>query len=76
MFVEIIMSLSFLFNFFKLIFFQSSFKQRPSAKELLKYPFIRKAKKNSFLIDLIERYKRYKAQGGGKSDSDSDASDS
>ncbi|KAH9528432.1 Serine/threonine-protein kinase 24 [Dermatophagoides farinae] len=51
-------------------------ENRPSAKELLKYPFIRKAKKNSFLIDLIERYKRYKAQGGGKSDSDSDASDS
>ncbi|KAH9416114.1 Serine/threonine-protein kinase 24 [Dermatophagoides pteronyssinus] len=51
-------------------------ENRPSAKELLKFPFIRKAKKNSFLIDLIERYKRYKAQGGGKSDSDSDASDS
>lgn len=52
------------------------FLQRPSAKELLKFPFIRKAKKNSFLIDLIEKYKRYKAAGGGKSDSDSDASDS
>ncbi|OTF81599.1 protein kinase-like protein [Euroglyphus maynei] len=51
-------------------------ENRPSAKELLKFPFIRKAKKNSFLIDLIERFKRYKAQGGGKSDSDSDASDS
>jgi serine/threonine-protein kinase 24/25/MST4 len=38
---------------------------RPSAKELLKFPFIRKAKKNSYLIDLIERYKRYKASGGG-----------
>lgn len=50
--------------------------QRPSSKELLKFPFIRKSKKNSFLIDLIEKFKRYKAAGGGKSDSDSDASDS
>lgn len=50
--------------------------QRPSAKELLKFPFIRKAKKNSYLIDLIERYKRWKAAGGGQSDSDSDNSDS
>lgn len=50
--------------------------QRPSAKELLKFPFIRKSKKNSFLVDLIEKYKRYKAAGGGKSDSDSDGSDS
>lgn len=50
--------------------------QRPSAKELLKYPFIRKAKKNSYLIDLIERFKRWKAAGGGQSDTDSDNSDS
>ncbi|CAG2175360.1 unnamed protein product [Oppiella nova] len=51
-------------------------ENRPSAKELLKFPFIRKAKKNSYLIDLIERYKRWKAAGGGHSDSDSEASDS
>lgn len=51
-------------------------ENRPSGKELLKYPFIRKAKKNSYLIDLIERYKRWKAAGGGLSDSDSEASDS
>ncbi|XP_015795594.1 serine/threonine-protein kinase svkA isoform X1 [Tetranychus urticae] len=51
-------------------------ENRPSAKELLKFPFIRKAKKNSHLIDLIERYKRWKAAGGGQSDSDSEASDS
>lgn len=50
---------------------------RPSAKELLKFPFIRKAKKNSYLIDLIERYKRHKASGGsGVSDSDDSESDS
>lgn len=50
--------------------------QRPTAKELLKFPFIRKAKKNSYLVDLIEKYKRFKAAGGGQSDSDSEASDS
>lgn len=50
---------------------------RPSAKELLKFPFIRKAKKNSYLIDLIERYKRYKASGGSTiNDSDDSETDS
>lgn len=49
---------------------------RPTAKELLKFPFIRKAKKNSYLIDLIERYKRWKAQGNRGSDSESEGSDS
>lgn len=50
---------------------------RPSAKELLKFPFIRKAKKNSYLIDLTERYKRYKASGGaGVNDSDDSETDS
>lgn len=48
---------------------------RPSAKELLKFPFIRKAKKNSYLIDLIERYKRYKESGGGAGLNDSDDSE-
>ncbi|KAG8197200.1 hypothetical protein JTE90_011355 [Oedothorax gibbosus] len=51
-------------------------ENRPTAKELLKFPFIRKAKKNSYLVDLIEKYKRFKAAGGGQSDSDSEASDS
>lgn len=49
---------------------------RPTAKELLKFPFIRKAKKNSYLVDLIERYKRWKAQGNRGSDSESEGSDS
>lgn len=50
---------------------------RPSARELLKFPFIRKAKKNSYLIDLTERYKRYKASGGaGVNDSDDSETDS
>lgn len=52
-------------------------ENRPSAKELLKFPFIRKAKKNSYLIDLTERFKRWRAIGTGNNDSDdSEASDS
>ncbi len=48
--------------------------QRPTSKELLKHKFIQKAKKNSYLLDLIERYKKWK-EGGGKADEDSDGSD-
>ena len=47
--------------------------QRPSAKELLRHPFIRKARKNAFLQDLIDRYKRWKAERGNTGDSDSDS---
>ncbi|GFY78667.1 hypothetical protein TNIN_445391 [Trichonephila inaurata madagascariensis] len=50
---------------------------RPTAKELLKFPFIRKAKKNSYIIDLIEKYKNWKEQDSGFSNfSDSETSDS
>ncbi|KXX75696.1 Serine/threonine-protein kinase svkA [Madurella mycetomatis] len=34
-------------------------KDRPSARELLKHPFIRRAKKTSCLTELIERYNRW-----------------
>jgi hypothetical protein len=50
--------------------------QRPTAKELLKTPFIRKAKKNPYLIDLIDRYKKWKMMHNGDSGTDSDNSDS
>ena len=30
-------------------------ENRPSAKELMRHPFIKKAKKNSYLMDLIDR---------------------
>ena len=50
--------------------------QRPSAKELLKFPFIKKAKKTSYLIELIEKFKRFKVSGAGESDSESEESDS
>ncbi|KAH6619407.1 kinase-like domain-containing protein [Chaetomium sp. MPI-SDFR-AT-0129] len=34
-------------------------KERPSAKEMLKHPFVRRAKKTSYLTELIERYSRW-----------------
>jgi len=36
-------------------------KDRPSAKELLKHPFIRRAKKTTYLTELIERHSRWSA---------------
>ncbi|XP_058060886.1 germinal center kinase 1 isoform X3 [Anopheles bellator] len=51
-------------------------ENRPTAKELLKFPFIKKAKKNAYLIDLIDRYKKWKAQKGEESETESENSDS
>lgn len=51
-------------------------QQRPTAKELLKYPFIKKAKKNAYLIDLIDRFKKWKNQKGEESETESENSDS
>lgn len=51
-------------------------ENRPTAKELLKYPFIRKAKKNSYLIDLIDRYKKWKCTRNEGSETESEPSDS
>ncbi|KAK4184709.1 putative serine/threonine-protein kinase [Podospora australis] len=36
-------------------------KDRPSASELLKHPFIRRAKKTNYLTELIDRYQRWSA---------------
>lgn len=46
--------------------------KRPTAKELLKHRFIRSARKTSYLTELIEKHKRWKAAGGDGSDSGSD----
>jgi hypothetical protein len=45
--------------------------QRPSAKELMRHPFIKKAKKNAYLFDLIDRYRKWKINRGDESESDS-----
>ena len=47
--------------------------QRPTAFELLSNKFIKSySKKASHLVDLIIRYREWKAAGGDGSDSDSD----
>lgn len=43
-------------------------RERPSAKELLKHPFIRKAKRTVYLTELIEKYERWQARHGTGSD--------
>ena len=50
-------------------------RERPSAKELLKHPFIRRAKKTTYLTELIERYERWQAVHGGRSSLDEDEYD-
>ena len=47
--------------------------QRPTASALLKHPFIRRAKKNSVLIEFIERAAEYRARAEVSSDSDVDS---
>lgn len=51
-------------------------ENRPTAKELLKYQFIRKAKKNSYLMDLIDRYKKWRCTRNEESETESENSDS
>ncbi|KAL8928276.1 MAG: hypothetical protein Q9208_001986 [Pyrenodesmia sp. 3 TL-2023] len=46
-------------------------RERPSAKDLLRHPFVRRAKKTTYLTELIERYERWQAVHGER-DSDSD----
>ncbi|KAH7369423.1 kinase-like domain-containing protein [Plectosphaerella cucumerina] len=40
-------------------------KERPTAKELIKHPFIRRAKRTSYLTELIERHSRWAATHKG-----------
>lgn len=50
-------------------------KQRPSARELLKHPWIRRAKKTTYLTELIERHERWQASNGGRSSEEEDDDD-
>jgi len=46
-------------------------KKRPSARDLLKHPFVRRAKKTSYLTELIERHERWAVNHrGDETDSD------
>lgn len=54
--------------------FSLSLSQRPTAKELLKHKLIvRYAKKTSYLTDLIDRYKQWKAEQCREDSDDSDS---
>jgi len=50
-------------------------RDRPSAKELLKHAFIRRAKKTTYLTELIERHERWQAVHGTR-DLENDDEDS
>lgn len=45
-------------------------RERPSAKELLRHPFVRKAKKTTYLTELVERYERWQACHGARDGED------
>jgi serine/threonine-protein kinase 24/25/MST4 len=47
-------------------------KERPSARELLKHPFVKKAKKTTYLTELIERYERWQVRHGKSGYEDDD----
>lgn len=47
-------------------------RKRPTARELLKHPFVRRAKKTSYLTELIERYERWAVHHKGDDDDSDD----
>jgi serine/threonine-protein kinase 24/25/MST4 len=48
-------------------------KERPSARELLKHPWVRKAKRTAYLTELIERYERWQATHREDRDADDES---
>ncbi|KAL8972098.1 MAG: hypothetical protein Q9183_000731 [Haloplaca sp. 2 TL-2023] len=50
-------------------------RERPSAKDLLKHPFIRRAKKTTYLTELIERYETWHATHADHDSDDDEADD-
>lgn len=50
-------------------------RKRPSSRELLKHPFVRRAKKTSYLTELIERYERWAVHHKGDDDDSDDGRD-
>ncbi|EFW99785.1 ste20-like serine/threonine-protein [Grosmannia clavigera kw1407] len=50
-------------------------KERPTARDLLRHPFIRRAKKTSYLTELIERHSRWYATHKNSNGGDEDAED-
>ncbi|KAK8256527.1 STE/STE20/YSK protein kinase [Phyllosticta capitalensis] len=47
-------------------------RERPSARELLKHPFVRKAKKTTYLTELIERHERWVLKHGKDAEDESE----
>ncbi|KXG47657.1 uncharacterized protein PGRI_015270 [Penicillium griseofulvum] len=45
-------------------------KERPSAKELLEHPFVKRAKRTTYLTELIERAERWQITHRGQDDDD------
>ena len=48
-------------------------ENRPTAKELTRHPFIKKAKRNNHLMDLIDRFKKWRLTHSIESDSESES---
>lgn len=47
-------------------------RERPSAKELLEHPFIKRAKRTTYLTELIERHERWQTEEANKKPGTSD----
>lgn len=47
-------------------------KERPSARELLRHPWIRRAKRTTYLTELIERHERWHARYGNRDSQEED----